>query len=190
MSFPSDVVQSLSMLWRQTLINRQILTPTVRLPLQVGPLTNYGETLKLDSNALSESNIFDYTHEVLEQEMTLYSTGNGFGYDMQQNSGAFFFLGIPGLFDFGFNRLTVTDSNDNPLDPTQTATALLYFDFHRSLYEPVPTVMRGAQHAQVYLNSNSAVLIVPYFNDSNLVDYYNITPSNELIITRLSTNIS
>lgn len=140
--------------------------------------------------AITESQMFSSNLFGYEPAVPLYNTGNGFAYDFTANPGAFFFMGPPGVFDFGFNRLNITDSNENNIDPTIPTAVILYFDFNDSnIPSPFPAFISGSQHAQLYLNSNSALLFTPNFNAQNAPDYFNVLPSNELVITRLSTKL-
>jgi hypothetical protein len=185
MSFPSDVVNALTSLWQRSLVDNQ--RPSFLLPLEaktISPEDNV--TLTLDSNMFNESNMI--TYNLLGQDIPLYNTQTGFGYDVSETTGAFFLLGEPGLFDFGFNRMSVTDSNDNFLPPDLITSTLLYFDMNEDIGGyPTPYNMTGTQHAQVYMNSNSAIIFAPNFYSNN-IDTYKITPSNQLVISRLTRN--
>jgi hypothetical protein len=177
------------MLWKQTFINQSLQSSSVILPLEATTVTTQENFLiKLDSNVFPESSIFTSNLFNYGEDVPIYSTGNGFGYDFNITPGAFFFLGPSGLYDIGFDRFTVTNSNDDLVDPEQIKTTLLYFDFNNSNYQPYPVTISGTQHAQIYMKTNGALLITPNFNTSNSIDYYNISPCNALVMTRLSTN--
>lgn len=193
MSFPSDVVHALANLWKnQVLLSQSGFSRTsIVLPAEedfISPMEFSG--FRITSNYFLPSNFttidaFDFGGS----NVPAYPIGEGFYYisDDMAGAGAFFFQGDPGLFDIGFSRLNVTDSNGDYLNPENIYTDVTLFD-PVNMDQKVVRV-NSHQHAQLYVTNPCLVAMFANFVNENSPENYQIVPGTELVITRLSKNI-
>lgn len=189
MSFQPDVLQALTHMWQNQVALLQRVSyassTTALIPMRTEPIasSNIGP-LRVDSVALSNFGLYSNADFFGPD---IFNVSEGFAYvNNDMFEGAFVLKGPPGLFDIGFNTMTVS-ADGSSVFPDLIQNDIVVIDNNNQIQKGIS--LRGYQHAQMYVPQGGLFVIIPNFSNVETPEEYQYEQGTEFTITRLSTTI-
>jgi hypothetical protein len=189
MSFNTDVVHALNVLWRETIL-KQKETASIIVPVasQTLSTSNGNLTILMDYEQLQEATDMTFVMEGSNYTVPAHDLRGEFAYEsfnMNPYTSVFHLTGDPGLFSIGARDWLTTDT---ALMHEIKVVVRVYRETGPFSYETI-NIIKGSQQLQVFLGSNESFRL-EYDSDSQGTNPNEATilSGTELVITRLSRN--